>query len=112
MTVHGWVRSTRIQKHVAFASISDGSTTSSLQVVGPPDMLKYLTTGAAAEFTGVWNIFIDCKAFLACESQCDVIILITIHTSLASSTGTLTKAIMRDGQRELHVTECKVSWHC
>ena len=37
ISVNGWIRSLRKQKRVAFAAISDGSTTDSLQAVLKPE---------------------------------------------------------------------------
>ncbi|KAI9465890.1 asparaginyl-tRNA synthetase [Lactarius psammicola] len=53
--VHGWVKSVRLQKRVAFAMVHDGTTSKSLQVVfqNPVHAKKRLTNGASVRFTGV-----------------------------------------------------------
>jgi asparaginyl-tRNA synthetase len=38
--VHGWVRSVRKQKKIAFAALGDGSTLDSLQAVLKPDQVE------------------------------------------------------------------------
>jgi asparaginyl-tRNA synthetase len=38
--VHGWVRSVRKQKKIAFAALGDGSTLESLQAVLKPDQVE------------------------------------------------------------------------
>lgn len=61
VTVHGWVRTKRESKNLAFLELSDGSTVRSLQIVidlenAPPeltDRLARATTGAAIEVTGL-----------------------------------------------------------
>lgn len=72
VTVHGWVRSIRKQKRVAFAAVSDGSTVDSLQaVLKPEDAAEYvntnngtkrqvnancrLSTGTAVKLKGDWR---------------------------------------------------------
>lgn len=72
VVVQGWVRSVRKQKRVAFAAISDGSTTESLQaVLKPEDAAEYvaaktrqnrktnkihrLSNGTAVELKGDWK---------------------------------------------------------
>ena len=57
VTVKGWVRTKRGNKHVNFIALNDGSTIHSLQVVADPqviaeDTLKLITTGAAIKATG------------------------------------------------------------
>ncbi|MFO8183508.1 MAG: asparagine--tRNA ligase [Candidatus Aegiribacteria sp.] len=55
VTVYGWVRTARSGKNVTFASITDGSTPSPLQVVFERDGfgdLSQLTTGACIKVTG------------------------------------------------------------
>jgi len=55
ITVYGWVRTARSGKSVTFAEITDGSTSSSLQVVFHRDRfgdLSELTTGACVRITG------------------------------------------------------------
>ncbi|MBD3369485.1 asparagine--tRNA ligase [Candidatus Fermentibacteria bacterium] len=57
VTVYGWVRTARMGKNVAFASISDGSCQENLQVVlnrksFDDDSLKGLATGAAVRVCG------------------------------------------------------------
>ncbi|GJE99581.1 asparaginyl-tRNA synthetase [Phanerochaete sordida] len=52
--VHGWVRSVRRQKRVAFAVVSDGSSTEGLQAVFPdPSLVDSLSKGCAVKLTGV-----------------------------------------------------------
>ncbi|KAI9441417.1 asparaginyl-tRNA synthetase [Lactarius indigo] len=53
--VHGWVKSVRLQKRVAFAMVHDGTTSKSLQVVfqNPALAKKRLTNGASVRLTGV-----------------------------------------------------------
>jgi asparaginyl-tRNA synthetase len=38
--VHGWVRSVRKQKKIAFVALGDGSTLESLQAVLKPDQVE------------------------------------------------------------------------
>jgi asparaginyl-tRNA synthetase len=58
VTVKGWIRTKRELKECTFVNVSDGSLLAGLQVVIPhtlegyPDLIKHLTTGAAAEFSG------------------------------------------------------------
>lgn len=57
VTVYGWVRTARMGKNVAFASISDGSCQEGLQVVMDrkrfdDELLKGLATGAAVRVGG------------------------------------------------------------
>ena len=40
LTVHGYVRSVRKQKRIAFAAIGDGSTLSTVQAVLPPQLAE------------------------------------------------------------------------
>ncbi|KAH9965213.1 asparaginyl-tRNA synthetase [Russula dissimulans] len=52
--VHGWVRSVRLQKRIAFAMIHDGTTPKGLQVVFRDlTHAKVLTNGASVRLTGV-----------------------------------------------------------
>ncbi|KAH9975369.1 hypothetical protein BGW80DRAFT_1436562 [Lactifluus volemus] len=52
--VHGWVKSVRLQKRIAFAMIHDGTTSKSLQVVfQDPKYAKVLTNGTSVRLTGV-----------------------------------------------------------
>jgi len=44
VTVHGWVRSVRRQKKIAFAAIGDGSSLDSVQVVLKPEDAAQLVT--------------------------------------------------------------------
>lgn len=74
LTVHGYVRSVRKQKRIAFAAIGDGSTLQTVQAVLPPqlaeelvrlvnelslqsanDVIDSLSTGAAVTITGKWK---------------------------------------------------------
>ncbi|KAJ2395264.1 hypothetical protein GGF41_008781, partial [Coemansia sp. RSA 2531] len=51
--ISGWVRSVRVQKRIAFAEISDGSTLKGVQVImEDPLMAKGLTTGCSVEIAG------------------------------------------------------------
>ncbi|KAJ2000375.1 asparaginyl-tRNA synthetase [Coemansia thaxteri] len=51
--VSGWIRSVRVQKRMAFAEISDGSTLRGIQVVmEDPQMARGLTTGCSVEIAG------------------------------------------------------------
>ncbi|KAJ2859027.1 asparaginyl-tRNA synthetase [Coemansia aciculifera] len=51
--IAGWVRSVRVQKRIAFAEISDGSTLKGVQVImEDPLMAKGLTTGCSVEISG------------------------------------------------------------
>ncbi|KAJ1668950.1 asparaginyl-tRNA synthetase [Coemansia sp. RSA 1694] len=53
VTIAGWVRSVRVQKRIAFAEISDGSTLKGVQVImEDPLMAKDLTTGCSVEIAG------------------------------------------------------------
>jgi len=58
VTVKGWIRTKRELKECTFVNVSDGSLLAGLQVVIPhtlegyADLIKHLTTGAAAEFSG------------------------------------------------------------
>lgn len=54
-SVQGWVRSVRKQKRIAFAAISDGSTTESLQAVLTPEDAAKLSNGTAVRLTGDWR---------------------------------------------------------
>ncbi|KAI0254616.1 asparaginyl-tRNA synthetase [Lactifluus subvellereus] len=52
--VHGWIKSVRLQKRIAFAMIHDGTTSKSLQVVFQnPAYAKTLTNGTSVRLTGV-----------------------------------------------------------
>ncbi|KAI0266566.1 asparaginyl-tRNA synthetase [Gloeopeniophorella convolvens] len=52
--VHGWVKSVRVQKRVAFAMIHDGTTVQNLQVVfQDPKLAKPLTNGASVRLRGI-----------------------------------------------------------
>ncbi|EIN08654.1 asparaginyl-tRNA synthetase [Punctularia strigosozonata HHB-11173 SS5] len=51
--VHGWIKSVRRQKRVAFAVVSDGSSARGLQAVfRDPELAKPLTNGASVRLTG------------------------------------------------------------
>ncbi|KAI9827108.1 MAG: asparaginyl-tRNA synthetase [Phylliscum demangeonii] len=54
LTIHGFIRSIRKQKRVAFAVLADGSTTEPLQVVLSPAQAEGLSTGAGVRLTGQW----------------------------------------------------------
>ena len=51
-TVHGWVRSIRLHKNVAFAMIYDGSTGEDLQIVLQPADAQKLQVGCAVQLVG------------------------------------------------------------
>ncbi|KAK0305648.1 asparaginyl-tRNA synthetase [Friedmanniomyces endolithicus] len=53
--VHGWVRSLRRQKKVAFVAVGDGTTLESVQAVLKPEDAAQLSTGAAVRLTGSWK---------------------------------------------------------
>ncbi|UPX19163.1 Asparagine--tRNA ligase [Ascochyta rabiei] len=55
LTLHGYVRSVRKQKRVAFAVIGDGSTLQTVQTVLSPQLAEDLSTGAAVAVTGKWK---------------------------------------------------------
>lgn len=55
LTVHGYVRSVRKQKRIAFAAIGDGSTLQTVQAVSSPQLAEDLSTGAAVKVTGKWK---------------------------------------------------------
>ncbi|KAJ8107148.1 hypothetical protein OPT61_g9066 [Boeremia exigua] len=55
LSVHGYVRSVRKQKRVAFAVIGDGSTLQTVQAVLSPQLAEDLSTGAAVRVTGKWK---------------------------------------------------------
>ncbi|KAH9994719.1 asparaginyl-tRNA synthetase [Russula vinacea] len=51
--VHGWVKSVRLQKRIAFAMVHDGTTPKGLQAVFQnPTQAKVLTNGASVRLTG------------------------------------------------------------
>ncbi|KAJ2092120.1 asparaginyl-tRNA synthetase [Coemansia sp. RSA 986] len=53
VTVSGWVRSVRVQKRLAFAEISDGSTLRGIQIImDDPQMAAGLSTGCSVEIKG------------------------------------------------------------
>ncbi|KAF2278373.1 asparaginyl-tRNA synthetase [Westerdykella ornata] len=54
VTLHGFVRSVRKQKRVAFAAVGDGSSSQTVQVVLAPQQASGLSTGAAVAITGQW----------------------------------------------------------
>jgi len=58
VTVKGWVRTKRGNKHVSFIALNDGSTINNLQIVADgekfsEDDLKKVTTGAGISATGI-----------------------------------------------------------
>ncbi|KAF2859594.1 asparaginyl-tRNA synthetase [Piedraia hortae CBS 480.64] len=55
VTIHGWVRSLRKQKKVAFAAITDGSTLDAVQAVLKVDDASRLSTGVAVRLSGPWK---------------------------------------------------------
>lgn len=56
VSVHGWVRSVRKQKKVAFVSLGDGSTVENLQATLPPDQATDLSHGTAVTLSGQWKV--------------------------------------------------------
>ncbi|KAJ2385212.1 asparaginyl-tRNA synthetase [Coemansia sp. RSA 2559] len=53
VTVSGWVRSVRVQKRIAFAEVSDGSTLRGIQIImDDPQMAAGLSTGCSVEIKG------------------------------------------------------------
>ncbi|KAJ3384887.1 asparaginyl-tRNA synthetase [Entophlyctis sp. JEL0112] len=53
VTVNGWVRTVRLQKQLAFAVVSDGSTPQGIQAVfSDPELAKGLSTGASVRLEG------------------------------------------------------------
>lgn len=57
ITVRGWVRTRRGNKHLSFIALNDGSTLQNLQVVADnpkfeEELLKQITSGASIEATG------------------------------------------------------------
>ncbi|KAF3199727.1 asparaginyl-tRNA synthetase [Orbilia oligospora] len=53
--IKGWVQTIRKQKGVCFATVTDGSTAQTVQVVMTPEQGSALTIGAAAKITGSWQ---------------------------------------------------------
>ncbi|RVD84991.1 uncharacterized protein DFL_003326 [Arthrobotrys flagrans] len=53
--VKGWIQTIRKQKAVCFATVTDGSTAQTVQVVMTPEQGSALTIGAAAKITGSWQ---------------------------------------------------------
>ncbi|KAK6506367.1 asparaginyl-tRNA synthetase [Arthrobotrys conoides] len=53
--VKGWIQTIRKQKGVCFATVTDGSTAQTVQVVMTPEQGSALTIGAAAKITGSWQ---------------------------------------------------------
>lgn len=53
--VAGWVRSLRKQKRIAFATLSDGSSHTTLQAVLTPSLAAELTPGTAVKLHGTWQ---------------------------------------------------------
>ncbi|KAK6524586.1 asparaginyl-tRNA synthetase [Arthrobotrys megalospora] len=53
--IKGWVQTIRKQKEVCFATVTDGSTAQTVQVVMTPEQGSGLTIGAAAKITGSWQ---------------------------------------------------------
>ncbi|GAA5970829.1 hypothetical protein JCM11641_004469 [Rhodosporidiobolus odoratus] len=53
-TLNCWIRSVRRQKNVSFAVVSDGTSSSGVQVVLPKGVGENLTIGCAAKFKGRW----------------------------------------------------------
>ena len=58
LTVCGWIRTIRDQKHFCFVELNDGSTLSNLQIIlessipNYPELIKQLSTGASISATG------------------------------------------------------------
>ncbi|TGZ85252.1 asparaginyl-tRNA synthetase [Ascodesmis nigricans] len=55
IAISGWIRSLRKMGMVAFAHVSDGSTSTPLQVVLSKSQAIGLTTGTSVEVTGLWK---------------------------------------------------------
>ncbi|EGX46971.1 hypothetical protein AOL_s00097g210 [Orbilia oligospora ATCC 24927] len=53
--IKGWIQTIRKQKGVCFATVTDGSTAQTVQVVMTPEQGSALTIGAAAKITGSWQ---------------------------------------------------------
>ncbi|KAK6497700.1 asparaginyl-tRNA synthetase [Arthrobotrys musiformis] len=53
--VKGWIQTIRKQKGVCFATVTDGSTAQTVQVVMTPEQGSPLTIGAAAKIVGSWQ---------------------------------------------------------
>ncbi|KAF2405197.1 asparaginyl-tRNA synthetase-like protein [Trichodelitschia bisporula] len=53
--VNGFVRTIRKQRHVAFATITDGSSTEALQTILTPEQTKGVTLGSAVQIVGEWK---------------------------------------------------------
>ncbi|KAK9471002.1 uncharacterized protein V1510DRAFT_421360 [Dipodascopsis tothii] len=55
VVVHGWVRTVRRQKRIAFAAVSDGSTSQAAQIVFlQPELAQGLSMGASVRIAGSW----------------------------------------------------------
>ncbi|KAJ3135393.1 hypothetical protein HK100_002755 [Physocladia obscura] len=52
VAVHGWVRTVRQQKQVAFVVVADGSNTAGIQAVVNPDLVGSLATGTSVRLEG------------------------------------------------------------
>ncbi|KAI8609194.1 asparaginyl-tRNA synthetase [Chytriomyces sp. MP71] len=52
VSVHGWVRTVRTQKQLAFVQVSDGSCANGIQAVTNPEAVKGLSTGASVRLEG------------------------------------------------------------
>ena len=50
--IHGWVKTSRPQKHVGFLMLNDGSTQESLQAVVTPAVAQQCRTGASVAVRG------------------------------------------------------------
>ncbi|RKO93065.1 asparaginyl-tRNA synthetase [Blyttiomyces helicus] len=52
VTIHGWIRTVRVQKHVAFVDISDGSIGVGMQCTMEPAKARSLHTGCSVRLSG------------------------------------------------------------
>ncbi|KAK4056922.1 asparaginyl-tRNA synthetase [Microbotryomycetes sp. JL221] len=52
VTIHGWVKSCRKQKRIAFAVVNDGTTNERLQCVLSPELAQHLTAGCSTRMRG------------------------------------------------------------
>ncbi|RUS33894.1 asparaginyl-tRNA synthetase [Jimgerdemannia flammicorona] len=53
VTIHGWVRTVRVQKEVCFAHVNDGSNVTGIQVILNEEQAKRLTTGTSVRMEGI-----------------------------------------------------------
>ncbi|KAI9503056.1 asparaginyl-tRNA synthetase [Coemansia spiralis] len=54
VTISGWIKSVRVQKRIAFAEVSDGSTLRGIQIImNDPQIAAGLSTGCSVEIKGI-----------------------------------------------------------